>query len=158
MKTIVNTIACLSVALLALTNASAGPSGSARELPFRGSVDQAETQDIAFPWMDVEGVGSGTATHLGRYTESFLHLVDLTTGIGIGEAKFTAANGDTIETALTGLGLPIDANGSFRVVEEHTIIGGTGRFEKATGTFTLVRIINMQLHSVGSFEGTISLN
>jgi hypothetical protein len=126
------------------------------ELPFNGSVYQTEQQDIAFPDMTVEGTGSGQATLLGSYISTDHHQVDLLTGEGVGTAEFIAANGDTILTTIEALGLPDpDAPGYFRVTEHHTIVGGTGRFEGARGTFTLVRLINDQHVSAGSFDGTI---
>ncbi|NQV33770.1 MAG: hypothetical protein HQ515_13840, partial [Phycisphaeraceae bacterium] len=48
------------------------------------------------------------------------------------------------------------------VTEEHIITGGTGRFEGASGSFTLERVVydvrpGVDLESSGSFSGTIVL-
>ena len=69
-----------------------------------------------------------------------------------------AANGNTIFTEMEALGVPTDIPGTFIVTEHHTIIGGSGRFDGATGGFTLVRFINEDLISEGSFDGTIVLH
>jgi len=44
-----------------------------------------------------------------------------------------AANGNTIFTEMEALGVPTDIPGTFIVTEHHTIIGGSGRFDGATG-------------------------
>jgi len=84
--------------------------------------------------------GHGQATHLGE--SMFVAEAWLTptapppapvpfTGI----ATFTAANGDQFTTQFTGLSTPTGP-GTSRGDITHTITGGTGRFEHATGTLT----------------------
>jgi hypothetical protein len=110
--------------------------------------------------MLVDGHGLGKAGHLGQFTYTYQFVVDLTTGIGAGSAEFTAANGDTFYTEITALGVP-EAPGSTRnrVVEQHTIIGGTGRFQGASGSVTLERLVSptgpTENESVGTVDGTI---
>jgi hypothetical protein len=42
-------------------------------------------------------------------------------------------------------------------VEQGTILGGTGRFADATGSFVIERLIDtVNLTTIGAFEGTIS--
>jgi hypothetical protein len=79
--------------------------------------------------------GAGTATHLGRFT---LHrtatLKPADDGSGLvdiaGHATLTAANGDLLETDINGTLNP--ATGHATLVYEWK--GGTGRFEKASGS------------------------
>ena len=66
--------------------------------------------------------GTGHATHLGAFTViNYLCYEDPTTTRGL----ITAANGDQIHTMVTGP--PVNG------VYNYAILGGTGRFEGATG-------------------------
>jgi hypothetical protein len=156
----------LQMIALFLTASLVGPAASlassaapAKQVPFKGSLQALETYDVQFPTLFVDGSGTGHATHLGRFTYTFEFVVDLLTGIGVGSAEFTAANGDSFSTEVTGLGVPAETPGVNHVVEEHTIVGGTGRFAGASGSFTLDRLLtaippNINV-SVGTVDGTI---
>ena len=155
MKTITKTVFSLQMAAMFLSAAFASYGAASVELPFHGRVQQVETQIINFPFMSVEGAGTGNASLLGRFTETFEHEVDLIAVGGIGSATFTGANGDSISTEITSSAGP---DGTlWRVTELHTVIGGTGRFEGATGAFTLVRYFDSitSVISSGSFDGTV---
>jgi len=154
MKNIVNTIV---MAALCLSTALAAPHHKEKKL--RGSILSVETGDVQFPTLSVDGSGTGQATHLGQFTYTFVFEVNLLTGIGVGTAEFTAANGDRLFTTVAGLGLPSGTPGFNHVVEEQTIVGGTGRFADASGSFTLDRLINLTTEvSVGTVDGTIVLH
>lgn len=135
------TVISISAAILtaALSSFTQADPGGLVEHGLKGTFAQFETREINFPLMSVDGVGGGNATLLGRYTEHTVFTeVDLITTFGIGTALYTAANGDTISTeveASSGPGGP----GVWVVTEHHTIIGGSGRFNGATGEFTVVR-------------------
>lgn len=135
MKTITKTVLYLQMTAMFLTAPFASYGGASIELPFHGTVQQVETHIINLPFMSVEGSGTGKASLLGRFTETFEHEVNLITTEGIGSATFTGANGDSISTEITATAGPVGT--LWRVTEHHTIIGGTGRFEGATGGFTL---------------------
>ena len=66
-----------------------------------------------------------------------------------------AANGDSILTSGLGhLGNPDScANGDLHLVSRDTIVGGTGRYAGARGSFTLDRCLNFD---TGETSGTIS--
>ena len=64
-----------------------------------------------------------------------------------------AANGDSILTCLIGNNPGLCANGDFHVVETDTIIGGTGRYAGARGSFTTDQCSNLD---TGETSGTIS--
>lgn len=94
--------------------------------------------------------GSGTATHLGLWTVA--GNVTYTPDNGVlrssGEATLTAANGDKLEFEIDGVLDPNTATdqGVFRFV------GGTGRFEGASGSADFVVTINPL---TGGFELTV---
>jgi hypothetical protein len=130
----------------AVTEATGGS-----ELPFRGTLQATETVDGALHHL----VGTGEATHLGRFTLTSEFTVTSPPPTASGTAIWTAANGDQIFTTVTGLGVltfPI-----LVTVETYTITGGTGRFAGASGSITLDRSINLQTFiSSASITGTIS--
>jgi hypothetical protein len=124
------------------------------DLPFRGTLEATET--IENPPIHVLS-GSGTATHLGRFTiESVFTVTAPPLSTASGKATWTAANGDQIFTTTTGQAIitfPVAA-----IAETHTITGGTGRFAQASGTIVVERSLNLQtLVSSASLTGTISL-
>jgi hypothetical protein len=94
--------------------------------------------------------GSGTATHLGQWTVA--GTVKYTPDNGVlrssGDATLTAANGDKLLIQIDGILDPVAAvdQGVFRFV------GGTGRFEGASGTTNFVVAINPL---TGGFELTV---
>jgi hypothetical protein len=134
---------------------------AASEHQLKGTFEQIETREISFPFMSVDGVGGGNATLLGRYTEHTVFTeVNLITTVGIGTAVYTAANGDTLSTVIAASSGPGES-GVWVVTEHHTIVGGTGRFDGATGGFTVVRQFDGSPEdpfSHGYLFGTIVLN
>ena len=106
------------------------------------------------------GEWTGNASHLGRYTVENPHTVNLVTRNATGTFTFTAANGDTVTANESGhaeivSGTPPAA--VLSIVEHATITGGTGRFDGATGSFTVERTLDQTTGvTTGSFEGTIS--
>ena len=135
-----------------LESASAGAGWHAASVPFKGNLQGAQTFT---PPSQVNGSATGTATHLGVFTVLFPHTVDFVTRTGRGTFTFTAANGDTLTADFTGQA----QEGAIVSIEEHArITGGTGRFEGATGTFTVNRTFNPASGKTeGSFEGRIAL-
>ena len=100
----------------------------------------------------------GTATHLGRYTTAGSFLVDLTTAGAGGPGIMVAANGDQLFNTGSGQATPTGVPGELSIAGTSTITGGTGRFERATGSFSGVRVLNTATGiSAGSFTGTITL-
>jgi len=86
--------------------------------------------------------GGGTGTHLGKFTHYFEFCCEFVTGYYPGghmSAYFTAANGDILYVTCAGQVLngrldyhPADVNSYFK--DPFVLIGGTGRFEGATGS------------------------
>ena len=95
--------------------------------------------------------GSGTATHLGQWTvNGTVKYTPDENGVlhSSGEAALTAANGDKLQFQIDGILDPVAAvdQGVFRFV------GGTGRFEGASGSANFVVHINPL---TGGFELTV---
>ena len=157
MKTIIKAVLYLQMTALLLTATLAGPASAEKSLPFKGSVQAVESYEVQFPTMFVDTSGWGDATQLGRFTVTWEFTVNLLNGAGIGSAHFIAANGDSLFTESLGQGDPTETPNINRVVEKHTITGGTGRFAGATGSFTLERLVSLATGvTSGSFNGTIS--
>jgi hypothetical protein len=126
------------------------------ELPFNGRLDGTYTLTFQGPTLLVAGEGSGTATHLGRFSFEYDEVVDLQTGTGTGSYELTAANGDRLTADWTGYGLPTEDPTVLLVIENATVTGGTGRFAEASGSFTIERLFSFVTNSGGgSFAGTI---
>lgn len=82
-------------------------------------------------------VGSGQATHLGRYSESGTVAFSPTSDPAVfhidGTITYTAANGDELNATASGeLNTKTGA-----ITATLTYTGGTGRFDDAEGTSTL---------------------
>jgi hypothetical protein len=137
-------------------------SRSATRLPFRGSFTAADQGVVVPPSLLVQGTGEGNATHLGRFTMTFAAVADLATPTATGTFTFTAANGDQLLTTFVGNAADLIEPGVVSFTETLTIVGGTGRFYGATGTFTMRRIAIIDFAtgastSTGSFDGHINL-
>lgn len=127
----------------------------AAESPFKGTLNAVETSQVSFPIASIDRVGTGTATHLGRYTEHLTAQVNFLTMSSTGTSTFTAANGDALTASVTGQATDTGP-GVVSIVEVYTITGGTGRFVDATGTFTLESTLNLATGvSSGTFSGAI---
>ena len=98
--------------------------------------------------------GSGTATHLGAYTESGTVAFSPTDNADVIHleacATYTAANGDRLYAVFSG-----ELNQLTGVISATvTYVGGTGRFTDASGTATL----SGQMFPDGSIEVAVQGN
>ena len=135
----------------------AGSAGADHQVPFKGTMQGVDKDSNPTDHsIDVTTVGTGNATHLGQF--SFTQLVTVSfTGTDVGASRWVAANGDSLDTTITGSGHPTDTPGEFSITETHTITGGTGRFSGARGSFTVVRVASgITFTTSGSYDGTIS--
>jgi hypothetical protein len=91
----------MPTALTAFTYASASRAAAVEvTVPFRGSVEATETHNHTGPTsVVIEGVGTGTATELGRFTLDYHLAASLVTLAGEITMTMTAANGDQLFTA-----------------------------------------------------------
>lgn len=106
-----------------------------KTVPFRGSVATSFVITDEAPTQQVHIMGIGNTTHLGKTTFEGQVELDLSSdpATATGHGVFTAANGDTFFTNYSGESRLED--GVYVGVLEHTIQGGTGRFNGATGSF-----------------------
>jgi hypothetical protein len=160
MKTIkLNLIVSACICLLLLS----GSSRAGSEVPFKARVHgfaepakPTEDPNIFEIVVPLHGVG----THLGEFDERLVHFLNFETGAFTGYAEWTVANGDTFTTVFHGQIFPTDDPDvdSFEVT--HTIVGGTGRFSKLTGTFNGVNgLFNLVTgEDRAGYLGTISLH
>jgi hypothetical protein len=150
--------ASLALGLLSIL-AIAGPLAATEATPFRGSYEGSFTVTSATPpFIDAFLEGAGHATHLGRFTVTEPHHVNLETATGTGTFTFVAANGDTMTADVNAEAFPTDDPDVLLIVEHATITGGTGRFAGATGSFTVERVQDIPTSTTSSsFEGTIVL-
>lgn len=140
----------------------AAPATEVNLLKLKGSltgtftfVPDAPPSQIATVHLDASGV----ASHLGRFTLTAPHRVDVSTlpARAVGTFELVAANGDRLTGRFEGTGTLTSPPDGFTVVEIYTVTGGTGRFAGATGTFTAERAVNLTtLETTGSLEGTLS--
>lgn len=141
----------------AVTGARGAPavSQAAVAVPFKGRFEGTQTvTPLQPPLALVEGVATGEATQLGRFTVEFPHTVNFATASGVGTYTFTAATGDTLTATFTG---QAQLGTVTSIVEQATITGGTGRFAGASGSFTARRLFDPATGTTtGSFDGTIS--
>lgn len=80
--------------------------------------------------------GTGRGTHLGTFGLSGSTCVTFTgadIGIANGAVTMTAANGDLLYTTMSGVFGPANPDGSVPVHYAMQVVGGTGRFDDATG-------------------------
>jgi hypothetical protein len=145
------------------------PAEGGTELPFRGSFTLATSGEVNCPptcpptTLTITGNQEGTATHLGRFTATSVNTVDLATTMSTGTFTFTAANGDQLFTTTAGQETAFIPPNISHVTFNAEIVGGTGRFAGATGTFIIRTIGAIDFAAAtstgtGTFEGHINLN
>jgi hypothetical protein len=146
----------------AAAEATLSRAGAPASVPLRGSVAATETGtfDPVAGRVRIVLVGSGTASHLGRYTLVSRLLLDPVPepAPATGTMTLTAADGSTLVASFTGLGARQPNSSIVLITETATITGGTGRFADAAGQFTLERRLDQATGvSSGRFEGSLEL-
>lgn len=113
--------------------ANAVPGSVAQEVRFKGQSGGVATTvgfDPGTGTVYVRAEGKGNATHLGSFEIVGDSRINIFTGTVEGTWTLTAANGDILLATMEGFGIdPTHGAGHF------TIVGGTGRFEGATGSY-----------------------
>jgi len=144
-------IRTLTLMLLLLLGTTIPASAVERPFALNGTGVATLVTDGAGHLIGAIPTGSGTATYLGQWTVSG-NVAYTPDANGVlhssGNATITAANGDTLQTQIDGILDPVAAmdQGVFRFV------GGTGRFEGATGEANFVVKINPV---TGGFDLTV---
>lgn len=131
----------VAVASVCLSQAA----GAGESIPFKGR----DVGTFALPGPCADGSlrvlieGSGTATHLGRYSYEADECFNPVTGAFSGVPIITAANGEQLFGTYTGQVAPTGNPAVVSYVEQMSISGGTGRFSDASGTFEVVGEANL---------------
>jgi hypothetical protein len=146
-----------------LTVALVNSAVEAGVIPINGTIAGSE---IGTPFPDpaegiyVNGSVTSTDTQLGPFTMFYSLPVDFafaaTPPGNPGGSRLIvgdAANGDSIVAWFLGINRGSCANGDIHVVDPFTIIGGTGRYAGARGSFTTDQCSNL---FTGETSGTIS--
>jgi hypothetical protein len=124
----------LSVFTMPMASAARGGTDRPVRAELAGSLTWAYDWDSLDCPVTTLTESTGRMSHLGRVSASWQHcpLMDESGGYRNGHVVFTAANGDTVEAVYeTPDGeLPWDL----------VVIGGTGRFQEATGILKLTRV------------------
>jgi len=160
----------VSMAALILTAAVAIPAAAQQLVPFKGTFQGQDAHDILAPGATsvvIRTTATGVGTRLGRFSLNREVTANLLNFAAAGSADWVAANGDSIYTTVVGQAELSDLPGGFlKVTEIHTITGGTGRFTRAQGSFTVELFHKLEASEVsggvethdifGSFHGTIT--
>jgi hypothetical protein len=148
----------ISLLLLIVLAGTAFTALAAERMHFhlKGSLEASETHDVNFPINNINLIGTGQATHVGRYTYLMQAELHIPTFSATQSATLTAADGSTL--ILEGTGQAVVDDHFAWVVETLTITGGTGRFAGATGNVTIERVVDRATRlSSGTISGTIVL-
>ena len=128
-------------------------------LPIKGTYTTTNEILAPAPMLRQRITGIGESSHLGEGTFVAIATLNLTTPPPFnlfGTCTFYAANGDTFFTEFTGTSTPV-GNGVLSVVINHTIVGGTGRFENASGNIVGLTMANPAIPTgTTTYEGMIS--
>ena len=122
---------------------------------------QVEAQHACDGLLPRAAEGYGTGTHLGRHDIVITECLDMNTGIALGSAVHTAANGDIVVVDYTMQYFPDseDPDVIHGIFTNWTINGdeSTGRFAGATGSGTGVLVGNLVENWMEwEVEGTIN--
>jgi hypothetical protein len=158
MKKEIKRISLMTAIFLTVTLASSAV--QAGVIPINGTVAGS---DINTPFPDpaegfyVNESVTSTDTQLGPFTMFVSLIVDFafvdTPPGAPGASRLIDANGDSILTCLIANNAGLCANSDLHAVQRHTVIGGTGRYAGARGSFAMDLCVNL---ATGETSGTIS--
>jgi hypothetical protein len=150
-------LTCLALAVVSMLSL-ARPAAAGNEVPLKGDMQGDVVHTAVSPTVDSVVISAvGNVAHLGTAAITSTHLVDRVARTAVGTYEFTAANGDTLRADFVGHATPTATPGILAIVEEATITGGTGRFEGATGSFTIERLYDTVAgETIGTIEGSVS--
>lgn len=136
-----------------LTMAFGRPAGADVLTLFSGYIVWTETAQFVDGKVLIDGSGDGNST-LGTFTYTFHFDVNPVTGVGIGTAQVTFANGDTWSTTSRAIGEFTGVGDVAQVNEIHRVRTATGQFAGQVGEFTINRMVdNVTGNSRASFHG-----
>lgn len=128
-------------------------------LPFKGTYTTSNEVLSAAPNLQIRITGIGQSSYLGDGKFVAYSTVNLTTPPPFrisGISTMYASSGDVFYTSFAGTQIP-NTNGTLTIVMTHTIRGGTGIYENASGTFVGNSIVNQSspTNSI-TLDGSIS--
>jgi hypothetical protein len=147
---------------LALLLSLAVPATAATERPFRGSFlgDAAFAQPRCGSDVTLGFTAVGAATHLGRMEGQASNCTDASFPVASvdvrdGIVTFVAADGSTVTAEYEGVQqAPVNGVAAYSLTM--TVVGGTGRFEGASGSWASSGLLNFnELTITGAFDGWI---
>jgi hypothetical protein len=103
------------------------------------------------PFSTIDITGECNLKHLGRTTMHAIQVINVETGDLTNSTTYTAANGDALYTTFVGTSSP-PPDVVFQGTE--TYVGGTGRFEGATGSSELEGTATVNIDGTGTGEYT----
>ena len=139
-------------------NAERSTTPSPVSKPIAGSCELTFTPAPVPPPPTFVSTDDGTCqfSHLGTTAFHGVQTINFRAGTQSGQRTLTAANGDVLLLEHTGTSAPAGP-GLIAFQATATIVGGTGRFENATGQLHGWGVANLMTHtSVANFEGEIS--
>ncbi len=105
----------------------------------------------------INGWGSGTPIGESTFEDNVQVDVSVDPEIIKGVETITTANGDKIFSTIAGYSPAPDKEGNYEVFNTNTIVGGTGKFAGATGSYTVTVKGNFSvLTESDTFKGTIT--
>jgi hypothetical protein len=133
-------------------------SASAVSRPFSGSCELTVTPAPFPPPPTFVSTDDGTCqfSQLGKTAFHGVQTINFAAGTQSGQRTLTAANGDVLQLEHAGTSAPAGP-GLVAFQATARVVGGTGRFENATGQMRVWGTANLVTHtSVANFEGEIS--
>ena len=151
--------ALLPLAAMFFATAFAVTNASAKDIHIKGPMEATEDHVVTPPNMVTQLQGVGHARAIGRYALTIEATIYLPTRTGLGGTfEIDTGCGQTFYGTEIGGGVPTQFPNQVSITETLTITGGTGRFEGATGTLMIHRLIDQAtLVSSGTIEGTLTL-
>jgi len=142
----------VAAAVILLLSGTAGMANAGADRPFKGRVDGLVSFSMVGSdvcpalGLQTESNATGTMRHMGATSMYAEHCTPTGAAISDGDMTLTAANGDKVYLAYDGiqLDLPDFMGGTLAVGElipiegDFEVVGGTGRFDGATGGGTWV--------------------
>jgi hypothetical protein len=134
----------LSVATMILIGMLAVP--AVGQVTFNGAIQGHERGIVKGTTQSTFGTVTGIVSNLGQLSITYDDTINLMTGVGTGSGVLLIGkNGDSIFTTISGKFTPPSSGSTLSVpsvTESYTISGGTGRFKRATGKFTVERLVD----------------
>jgi hypothetical protein len=116
------------------------------QVTFNGAIQGHERGIIKGTTQSTFGTVTGIVSNLGQLSITYDDTINLMTGVGTGSGVLLIGkNGDSIFTTISGKFTPPSSGSTLSVpsiTETYTIAGGTGRFKRATGKFTVERLVD----------------